>query len=97
MGVRGGLYDVGVDRDLDGGAAAAVVWPTRVGTELSEGTRYLPIEIDHKVPQLTGSGPLYASSALALPQLLGHRTSLVRCPVQSKVARALPSELGFAG
>ena len=38
--------------------------------EPAPATKHLTIEIDHKVPQLTGTGPLDARDTLAMPQYL---------------------------
>jgi hypothetical protein len=42
--------------------------------EPAPATKHLTIEIDHKVPQLTGSGLLDAQGTLAMPQLLWQDT-----------------------
>jgi hypothetical protein len=45
-----------------------------LGAEPAPVTKHLTIDADHLVPQLSGSDPPNASSALAVPQLLWHRT-----------------------
>jgi hypothetical protein len=43
--------------------------------EPAPATKHLTIDRDHLVPQLSGSAPPNASGALAMPQLLWHRTT----------------------
>src|SRR6266567_595723 len=62
--------------------------------EPAPATKRLTIEIDHKVSQLTGSGPLDASDRLTMPDLLWHRTSpsaldLLRLTLRSSLSMSL--------
>jgi hypothetical protein len=48
--------------------------PAAVPASRRPATKHLTIDPDHSVPQLKGSAPPNALGALAMPQLLWHRT-----------------------